>query len=132
VCFSMRYEHHIKSEAIPVTGRGGPCGCGKSRLPRFLDNEPKDCGEVVSPMHRQPWYSFVLEAGSTTGHSVAGSVPVEISSDLTGIVTRYFLYYITVPQPTMVLRTSLKVILSEQRQGNELAPVSRCSLSDVW
>jgi hypothetical protein len=37
-----------KDKAIPVTGRGGPCGCETSRLPHFLDNWLTDGDEVVS------------------------------------------------------------------------------------
>jgi hypothetical protein len=54
-------------KAVPVTGRGGPCGCETSRLPLFLDNRLTDGGEVVSLMRRPPiypqkdsWYSFLL------------------------------------------------------------------------
>jgi hypothetical protein len=35
------------SKAIPVTGREGPQGCEKSRLPHFVDNRPTDGGEVI-------------------------------------------------------------------------------------
>jgi hypothetical protein len=37
-----------KSEANPVTGRGGPQGCETSRLPHFLDSLLTDGSEVVS------------------------------------------------------------------------------------
>jgi hypothetical protein len=43
---------HVKSEAIPVTGRGGPEGCETSRLPHFLDNRLTDGGELVSLTRR--------------------------------------------------------------------------------
>jgi hypothetical protein len=63
-----------KSKAIPVTGSEGPWGCERSRLPHLLDNRLIDGGKVVS-LTRRPrftpqessWYSFLLEAGSTTG-----------------------------------------------------------------
>jgi hypothetical protein len=41
-----------------------------SRLPHYLDNRLTDGGEVVSLICRpqeDSWYSFVLEAESTTG-----------------------------------------------------------------
>jgi hypothetical protein len=63
-----------KGKAVPVTGREGPWGCVKSRLPYFLDNRLADGGEVVSLTRRPPftpqedcWYSFLLEAESTPG-----------------------------------------------------------------
>jgi hypothetical protein len=58
---------------INVTGRGGPQGCGTSRISHFLDNQLTDGGEFVS-LTRRPtalypqedsWYSFLLEAEST-------------------------------------------------------------------
>jgi hypothetical protein len=63
------------SEAIPVTGHGGPYSCEKSRLPHFLDNQLIDGGQVVSLTHQQAalypqddtWYSFLSEAESTPG-----------------------------------------------------------------
>jgi hypothetical protein len=51
-----------------VTGRGGPQGCEKSRLPHYLYNRLTDGGEVVSLTRRPPFdslYSFLLEAVST-------------------------------------------------------------------
>jgi hypothetical protein len=36
----------VKGKAIPVTGRGGPSGCERSRLPHFLDNLLTNGGEV--------------------------------------------------------------------------------------
>jgi hypothetical protein len=35
-----------KGKAIPLRGRGIPCGCETSRLPHFLDNRLTDGGEV--------------------------------------------------------------------------------------
>jgi hypothetical protein len=78
---SFRLEEHWKNmqwlqicsihisktgKAIPVTGHGGPYGCGTSRLPHFLDNWLTHGSEVVS-LTRQPpftpkedsWYSFL-------------------------------------------------------------------------
>jgi hypothetical protein len=45
----------MKGKAIPVTGRGGPEVCEASRLPRFLDNQLTDGGEVVSLTRRPPF-----------------------------------------------------------------------------
>jgi hypothetical protein len=63
-----------KGKAIPVTGREGPLGCERSRLPHLLDNRVTDGGMVVSLTRRPPfilqegsWYSFLLEAESTPG-----------------------------------------------------------------
>jgi hypothetical protein len=68
------YIEQKKGKAIPVTGREGPLGCEKSRLPHLLNNRLTDGGKVVSLTRRQPftpqedsWYSFLLEAESTTG-----------------------------------------------------------------
>jgi hypothetical protein len=62
------------AKAIPVIGHGGPQGCDRSRLPHFLDNRLTDGSKVVSLMRRLPfnpqedsWYSFLLEAESTSG-----------------------------------------------------------------
>jgi hypothetical protein len=61
-------------KAIPVTGREGPSGCERSRLPHLLDNRLTDGGKVVSLTHwprftpqEDSWYSFLLEAELTPG-----------------------------------------------------------------
>jgi hypothetical protein len=41
-----------KSNAIPVTGRGGLWGCEMLGIPHCLDNRPTDGDKVVSPTHR--------------------------------------------------------------------------------
>jgi hypothetical protein len=53
--FPVMYDHylHLKSKAIPVTGRGGLQGCDMLRIPHCLDNRLTDGGEVVSLTHRQ-------------------------------------------------------------------------------
>jgi hypothetical protein len=38
----------IKVKANPITDRGGPWGCERSRLTHFLDNRLTDGSEVVS------------------------------------------------------------------------------------
>jgi hypothetical protein len=45
----------VNGKATPVTRRGDPYGCEKSRLPNFLYNRPIDGGEVVSLMRRPPF-----------------------------------------------------------------------------
>jgi len=63
----------VKGRAIPLRAWTGPEGSRRLRLPDFktIGNEG---GKVVNPMHRPPlpprkysWYSFLLEAESTTG-----------------------------------------------------------------
>jgi hypothetical protein len=44
-----------KGRTIPVTCRGGPYGCEKSRLPHFLDSRFTNGGEVVSLTRRSPF-----------------------------------------------------------------------------
>jgi hypothetical protein len=44
-----------KSEAIPVTGRGGPEGCETSRRPHCLDIWLTDGGEIVGLTRRPPF-----------------------------------------------------------------------------
>jgi hypothetical protein len=63
-----------KVKSIPVTGRKGPQGCERLRLPHFVDNRLTDSGKVVSLTRRPPftpqedsWYSFLFEAVSTPG-----------------------------------------------------------------
>jgi hypothetical protein len=58
-----------RGKVVHVTGREGPWGCERSRLPHLLDNRPTDDGMVVSLTRRPPftpqefsWYSFLLEA----------------------------------------------------------------------
>jgi hypothetical protein len=48
-------EIHIKGKVkvkFSCTGRGGPLGCERLRLPHFLDNRLTDGGKVVSPTRR--------------------------------------------------------------------------------
>jgi hypothetical protein len=50
-----------KGKDIPVTGRGGPWGCERSRLPHYLDKWLTDGGKVVSPTrppHFTPRFLF--------------------------------------------------------------------------
>jgi hypothetical protein len=43
-------------KAIPITGRGGPYGYERSKLPHFLDNRLRDGGKVVS-LTRRPYFT---------------------------------------------------------------------------
>jgi hypothetical protein len=65
---NKNYSVRVKSEAIPVTGRGGPRGCEMLRITHSLDIRLTDCGAVVSLMGRPRfnhrnifWYPFLLE-----------------------------------------------------------------------
>jgi hypothetical protein len=64
LCISHVIIIDCNSNAIPVTGHGGPQGYESSRLPHFLDNRFIDGGEVVSLMPRLPftprWRFLVL------------------------------------------------------------------------
>jgi hypothetical protein len=64
---SVEHLVYLRGKAIPVTGREGPWGCERPRLPHFLDNRLTDGGKVVSCPYPQEasWYSFLLEAEST-------------------------------------------------------------------
>jgi hypothetical protein len=44
-----------KGKDIPVTGRGGPLGCERPRLPHYLDKRVTDGGKVISPTRRPPF-----------------------------------------------------------------------------
>jgi hypothetical protein len=64
----------VKVKVIPATGRGGPWGCERLRLPHLLDSRLTDGSKVVSLTRRPPftpqkdsWYSFLLEAESAPG-----------------------------------------------------------------
>jgi hypothetical protein len=50
-------RQQVKSEAIPVTGRGGLYGCKMLRNQHCLDNRLTDGGKVVSSTHRPLLYS---------------------------------------------------------------------------
>jgi hypothetical protein len=71
------------------------------------------CGKVVSPTHRPPlpprnylWFSFLLEADSPQGHSVAGRImSMKNSNDTIGNRTRDLPACSTVPQATVPPRS---------------------------
>jgi hypothetical protein len=44
----------VKGKAIPATGRGGPFGCEKLRLPYFLNKRLTDGADAVSLMCKMP------------------------------------------------------------------------------
>jgi hypothetical protein len=53
---SQSYRNtHEKGKAIPVTDRGGPWDCEKSKLPHFKDNPLTDGGEVINLTRRPPF-----------------------------------------------------------------------------
>ena len=63
----------IKGKAVPLHASTGPEGSRKLRFPDYVTTA-QDGGKVVSLTHRPPlpprkysWYSFPLEAGSTSG-----------------------------------------------------------------
>jgi hypothetical protein len=63
-----------RSKAIPVTGRGGPQGCGMLRITQCLDNPLTEGVEVVSLTLRPRFnslkgyrYSFLLDTESVPG-----------------------------------------------------------------
>jgi hypothetical protein len=52
---------------IPVTGRGGPQVCERSRLPHYLDRRLTDGGKVVSPTrppHFTPRFPVIIQFGN--------------------------------------------------------------------
>jgi len=62
-----------KGKALPLQAWSGPEGSRKLRFPDYM-TRAQDGGKVVSPTHRPPlpprkysWYSFLLEAESTSG-----------------------------------------------------------------
>jgi hypothetical protein len=62
-----------KDKAVPVTGRGGPQVCETSRIPNFLDSRLTDSVELsalhagIPLLQKDCWYSFLLEAESSSG-----------------------------------------------------------------
>jgi hypothetical protein len=65
---------YSNGKGIPVTGREGPLGCERSRLPDLLYSHLIDGGKVVSLTRRPPFtpqedssYSFLLEVKWTLG-----------------------------------------------------------------
>jgi hypothetical protein len=85
------------------------------RLPHYLDSRVTDGGKVVRLTHRplftpqeDPWYSFLLEAESTPGHSAAGRIrSTEKANDLTGNRTRDLPVCSIVPQLSTLPRAPL-------------------------
>jgi hypothetical protein len=62
----------LKGKAVPLQSWSGPEGSRKLRFPDFMTTAQDGC-KVVSLTHRPPlpprkysWYSFLLEAESTT------------------------------------------------------------------
>jgi hypothetical protein len=86
----------LKSEDIPVTGRGDPQGCETSRLPYFLGSRLTDGGQVTLT-RRQPFFPskiagthFCQRLSGRQGHSAAGWMrSTEESNDLIENGTSY-------------------------------------------
>jgi hypothetical protein len=113
--FSCQYSDegcalYGKGKAIPVTGRGGPCGWETSRLSHFLDKRFTDGGEVVSLTCRPPFTprkipgTHICRLSRPQGHSAAGRIRlIEKSNDMENR-TRVLPAYSTVPHPTTLPR----------------------------
>jgi hypothetical protein len=43
---------YVPKAMLKLSGRGGLQGCGKLRIPHYLDNELKDGSKIVSPTYR--------------------------------------------------------------------------------
>jgi hypothetical protein len=78
-----------QKKTIPLRGLGGPYDCETSRLPHFLYSRFLDYGEFVSLTRWPPftpqedsWYSFLLEATSSPGHSAAGRIRPNLINQL--------------------------------------------------
>jgi hypothetical protein len=101
-----------KRKAIPATGRGGPLGCGTSRLLHILDNRLTDNGEVVSLTCRSTFAPemisgayFCYKLSRPRDHSAARRIRlIEKSNDLIGNQTRDLPACSIVPQPTALPR----------------------------
>jgi hypothetical protein len=102
-----------KGKAIPVTGREGPYGCEKSRLPHFVDNRLTDGGEVVSLTRRSPFtppgrfLGLISVRGGDDPRAIMrleGLGQLKKSSDLIENQTRDLPACSLVPQPTTLPR----------------------------
>jgi hypothetical protein len=63
------------------TGLNRPLGLQELEAPRISKQSAYESGKVVNPIHQLPvpptrylWYSFLLEAESTLGHSAVGRI----------------------------------------------------------
>jgi hypothetical protein len=98
----------IKCKAIPVTGTERSYGCGKSRLPHFLENRLTDGDEIVRLQRRPPFTPRKIPGthlcwrlSQPQGHSEAGRIrSIEKSNDLIGNRTSHIPACRIVPQPT--------------------------------
>jgi hypothetical protein len=113
-------------KCYPITGLGRPLGYQEVWGSQISRQTAHEGGKVVSPTYRPPLhpmkyfrYSFMLEAGSTPGHSAAGRImSMKISSDTIGSRTRHLPACSSLPEPTTALRapyilhtcTSLSVV----------------------
>ena len=96
----MKLTTHIllvksKAKADPLQAWSGPEGSRKLKFPDFI-TMAQDGGKVVSFTHRPPlptrkytWYSFLLEAARSQGHSATGRImSLKNSNDTIGNRTR--------------------------------------------
>jgi hypothetical protein len=92
----------------PITGLDRPLGFQKVEASQISRQSAHEGGKVVSPTHRPPlpprkdsWYSFLLEAESTPGHSATKTImPLKNSNDTIGNRTHDVPACSAVPQPT--------------------------------
>jgi hypothetical protein len=67
-CYGAELHH----TAIPLQAWTGPWGSSRLKFPEFLDNKHmKVVRSALRTGRLYPWYSFLLEAELTQGHSVA-------------------------------------------------------------
>jgi hypothetical protein len=129
---SLKIFWKVKNgKAIPVTGRGGPNGCEKSRLPHFLDDRLRDGAEVVSLTRRPPFAlrkisgtHFCYRLSRPQGHSAAGKIrSIEKSNDLIGIRTCDLPACSIVPQSTTLPRAA-KIFLEGKNANRGLVYIT--------
>jgi hypothetical protein len=78
---SVIFTEITAKEAIILQAWTGPEGSRRLRLYQNSRQSAHECGKFVSPTHRPPllprknfWYSFLLEAEPSEGHSAAGRI----------------------------------------------------------
>jgi hypothetical protein len=92
-----------KGKAIPLQALTGPEGSRRLRLPDFKTISIwrwQVCQSAALTSRKYSWYSFMLEAESTQGHSATGRImSMKKSSDTIGNRTRGLPVCSAVPQP---------------------------------